>query len=204
MNTQYWIVNNTKRKSCHSGDRIFALAEAVGFEPTSHLRDYLISSLALHGIFLPLRGSFRMICPHSKTSRHTAFRTFWPVLTQRKYQAARVQIKLRSCQKADCSCTFARTSARKNVLRHGLRTSFRTDFWKEPSMKIDYNEFKNYPEIMNKEQLRIACHISKHTALYLLRSGLIPNETTGKKTRCYRIRKSDVIAFLKDRETNPT
>ena len=71
-------------------------------------------------------------------------------------------------------------------------------------MKIDYNEFKNYPEIMNKEQLRIACHISKRTALYLLRSGLIPNETTGKKTHCYRIRKSDVIAFLKNRETNPT
>ena len=71
-------------------------------------------------------------------------------------------------------------------------------------MKIDYNEFKNYPEIMNKEQLRTVCHISKRTALYLLRSDLIPNETTGKKTRCYCIRKSDVIAFLKDREAHPS
>ena len=71
-------------------------------------------------------------------------------------------------------------------------------------MKIDYNELKKYPEIMNKEQLRTVCHISKRTSLYLLRSGLIPNETTGKKTRCYRIRKSDVIAFLKDREAHPS
>ncbi len=35
-------------------------------------------------------------------------------------------------------------------------------------MKYDAKEFKQYPEIMNKEQMRIACHISKQTALYLL------------------------------------
>lgn len=33
-------------------------------------------------------------------------------------------------------------------------------------MKYDAKEFKQYPEIMNKEQMRIACHISKRTALY--------------------------------------
>ena len=33
-------------------------------------------------------------------------------------------------------------------------------------MKYDAKEFKKYPEIMNKEQMRIACHISKQTALY--------------------------------------
>lgn len=70
-------------------------------------------------------------------------------------------------------------------------------------MKYDPKEFKALPNIINKEQMRIACHISKRTALYLLQSGLIPNETTGKKTRCYSIKKKDVIAFLKDREQNP-
>lgn len=70
-------------------------------------------------------------------------------------------------------------------------------------MKIDYDELKKYPDIMNKEQMRIVCHISKRTALYLIQFGLIPNETTGKKTRCYRIKKSDIIAFMKDREVNP-
>lgn len=52
-------------------------------------------------------------------------------------------------------------------------------------MKIDYEEINKYPDVMNKEQMRIVCHISKRTALYLLQFGLIPNETTGKKTRCY-------------------
>ena len=41
-------------------------------------------------------------------------------------------------------------------------------------MKYDAKEFKRYPEIMSKEQMRIACHISKRTALYLLQFNLIP------------------------------
>lgn len=70
-------------------------------------------------------------------------------------------------------------------------------------MKYDAKEFKKYPEIMNKEQMRIACHISKRTALYLLQYDLIPHTCTGKKTRCYSIKKSDIIAFMKDRAVNP-
>ena len=70
-------------------------------------------------------------------------------------------------------------------------------------MQYDPKELKKYPEIMNKEQLYKLCHISKSTAQYLLLSGLIPNKYTGKKTRCYKIKKSDVIAFLEDREVNP-
>lgn len=70
-------------------------------------------------------------------------------------------------------------------------------------MKYNKKEFAKYPEIMNKEQMRIACHISKRTALFLLQYNLIPHTCTGKKTRCYAIRKSDIIAFMKDREVNP-
>lgn len=70
-------------------------------------------------------------------------------------------------------------------------------------MRINYNELKKYPNVMNKEQMRTVCHIGKRTALYLLQFGLIPNETTGKLTRCYKIKKTDVIAYMKDREINP-
>lgn len=70
-------------------------------------------------------------------------------------------------------------------------------------MKVDPKELKALPNIITKEQLRIVCHISKRTALFLLKSGLIPNEYTGKKTRCYRIKKSDVVKYLKEREKDP-
>ena len=70
-------------------------------------------------------------------------------------------------------------------------------------MKYNAKEFAKYPEIMNKEQMRTACHISKQTARYLLQFDLIPHTCTRKKTRCYGIKKSDVIAFMNDREVNP-
>lgn len=41
-------------------------------------------------------------------------------------------------------------------------------------MKTNHKELKNYPDVMSKEQMRIVCHISKRTALYLLQLGLIP------------------------------
>ena len=39
-------------------------------------------------------------------------------------------------------------------------------------MTYDAKELEQYPEIMNKEQLRKACHISKRTAHYLLKFNL--------------------------------
>lgn len=70
-------------------------------------------------------------------------------------------------------------------------------------MTYDKLAFKTLPGIISKEQMRIACHISKRTALYLLQSGLIPSKNTGKKTRCYSIKKNDVIKFIKSCERNP-
>ena len=63
-------------------------------------------------------------------------------------------------------------------------------------MTYDAKELEQYPEIMNKEQLRKVCHISKRTAHYLLQFNLIPHVCTGKKTRCYAIKKRDVIDFM--------
>ena len=59
------------------------------------------------------------------------------------------------------------------------------------------------PDIITKDQLYQICHISKSTALYLLRSGKIPCEYTGKKTRCYKIKKSEVITYLEKRKIFP-
>lgn len=46
--------------------------------------------------------------------------------------------------------------------------------------------------------------LSKRTAHYLLQFNLIPHVCTGKKTRCYAIKKRDVIDFMINREVNPS
>ncbi len=70
-------------------------------------------------------------------------------------------------------------------------------------MKESAINWDDIPDIITKDQLYQICHISKSTALYLLRSGKIPCEYTGKQTRCYKIKKEDVIAYLKDRKVFP-
>lgn len=53
------------------------------------------------------------------------------------------------------------------------------------------------PDIITKDQLYQICHISKSTALYLLRSGKIPCEYTRKKTRCYKSKRLMLLHILK-------
>lgn len=70
-------------------------------------------------------------------------------------------------------------------------------------MKLDRKELENYPEILSKEQLRVVGHMSKRTASYLLESKILPAVHTKKKTRCYFIKKSDIIELFDDMERNP-
>ncbi len=70
-------------------------------------------------------------------------------------------------------------------------------------MKENAINWDSIPEVITKDQLYRICHISKSTALYLLQSGKIPCEYTGKRTRCYKIKKEDVIAYLEDRKVFP-
>ena len=65
---------------------------------------------------------------------------------------------------------------------------------------IDWDQV---PDIMNKEKFYRICHISKQTARYLLQSGLVPCKCSGKKTRCYSIKKEDVQEYLRQREIYP-
>jgi hypothetical protein len=59
------------------------------------------------------------------------------------------------------------------------------------------------PEYVSKDVMCRLCHISKKTGLYLLETGLLPSQDTGKKTHKYQIAMTDVVAFLQDRVTNP-
>lgn len=63
-------------------------------------------------------------------------------------------------------------------------------------MQNEYIDWEQVPDELNKEQFYRLCHISKSTALYLLQSGRVPCEYSGKKTRCYKIKKEDVKDYL--------
>ena len=172
------------------------MAEAVGFEPTSPkgLPDFeCCLSLADSWLEQVSSGSF---VRSRKPRRREGLRTFRPVSARGDLNRPRVQIKPRSCVKSRRSCAFARSQARK-YMPCQRRWSALSDRKMERSfvMTYDAKELAQYPDIMNKEQLRKVCHISKRTAHYLLQFNLIPHVCTGKKTRCYAIKKRDVIDF---------
>ena len=62
---------------------------------------------------------------------------------------------------------------------------------------------EQYPIYMTKDQMYRICHISKKTCLYLLERGLVPCLDSGKKTRRFKIKTTDVIHYLEDRELHP-
>lgn len=61
----------------------------------------------------------------------------------------------------------------------------------------------DYPEYVTKEQFYKIAHISKKTAQYLLQSKKVPCVESNKKTRKYKIKVSDIVAYLVDRELRP-
>ena len=62
---------------------------------------------------------------------------------------------------------------------------------------------EQYPIYMTKDQMYRICHISKKTCLFLLESGLVPCLDSGKKTRRFKIKTTDVIRYLEDRDIHP-
>ena len=54
-------------------------------------------------------------------------------------------------------------------------------------------------EIISAEQLYKILHYSKRKTKYLLDNGVIPCKNSGKKTRCYRVKMSDVTVYLENR-----
>ena len=62
---------------------------------------------------------------------------------------------------------------------------------------------EQYPIYITKDQMYRVCHISKKTCLFLLESGLVPCLDSGKKTRRFKIKTTDVVHYLEDRELHP-
>lgn len=55
---------------------------------------------------------------------------------------------------------------------------------------------EQYGEMITLDQLYQICHVSKRKAKWLLDNKIIPCEDSGKKTRRYKIKTDDVIAYL--------
>ena len=70
-------------------------------------------------------------------------------------------------------------------------------------MKYNLSEIYNLPDTFSLQDLCHVCHISKRDGRYYLQSELIPCIYTGKKTRCYKIHKNDLLKVLKDYEEYP-
>lgn len=65
-------------------------------------------------------------------------------------------------------------------------------------MKTDYSYLlEKYPPTISMDQLYRICHISKRKAKWLLENDVIPCKDTGKKTRRFTIKTTDVIQYLK-------
>lgn len=71
-------------------------------------------------------------------------------------------------------------------------------------MQTDYSEIiQAYPPVITLEQLYQICHISKRKAKWLLETKLIPCQDSGKKTRRFKIRTENVVAYLIGQAANP-
>ncbi|HMM32756.1 MAG TPA: helix-turn-helix domain-containing protein [Clostridia bacterium] len=71
-------------------------------------------------------------------------------------------------------------------------------------MATDYSYLRTeYPEKISQDQLYRICRISKRKATWLLENGHIPCQDTGKKTRRFKIKITDVIEYLTRLENAP-
>jgi len=64
---------------------------------------------------------------------------------------------------------------------------------KMTSIQINWDEV---PDTISKEQMCRICHISNNTARRLLLEGIVPCEYTGKKSKCFSIKKEDLRTFV--------
>ena len=65
------------------------------------------------------------------------------------------------------------------------------------------NSFEGLPTVLSGEQVRSVLHISKRKCAWMLNNGFIKCENTGKKTRKYAVKLTDLIEFIVDSEKHP-
>lgn len=74
-----------------------------------------------------------------------------------------------------------------NTPKNGLHTD--KIMFEVYQMKYQFIDWDIIPDVINKDQFYQICHISKSTALHLLKSGKVPCEWTGKKHDATRLKK---------------
>lgn len=62
---------------------------------------------------------------------------------------------------------------------------------------------ETYPEELTGEQVRLILHYSRRKVSWMLENQFIKCEATGKKTRKFKIKLTDVIFYLEDSDANP-
>ncbi len=71
-------------------------------------------------------------------------------------------------------------------------------------MTLHEFEFENLPETLSMEQIRLICHVSKLTARFYVKSGLIKSKNSGKQTRCYSVTREDFLKFVDEYKEDPS
>ena len=113
-----------KKRACNRLDYRLLLADRVGFEPTSRLRDYLISSLVRTWHFRVCRGRWRQFWKRRKPLCCNGFRTHRPVLTSSISGKTRVQIEMGSAPKRSIFLRAGKKIRKKKTLaRYGFADS---------------------------------------------------------------------------------
>ena len=65
------------------------------------------------------------------------------------------------------------------------------------------NSFEGLPTVLSGEQVRTVLHIGKRKCAWMLYNGFIKCENTGKKTRKYAVKLTDLIEFIVDSKSIP-
>lgn len=176
----------------------------MGFEPTSRLRDYLISSLL---VILPRADSFMSLSGcfvRGENRIKSGFLAYKP-LSHLRFRNVGSNRHFRRFWGENREDRGEKNGRRQYKNLYTAEQSFKPtksmfEVYQMKNLLIDWNSI---PDVMNKDQFYRLCHISKSTALHLLKSGKVPCEWSGKKTRCYKIKKEDVKAYLEERAVFP-
>ena len=121
--------------------RKLLMADRVGFEPTSRLRDYLISSLVHTWRFRVCCGRWRQFWKRRKSLCCNGFRTHRPVLTSSISEITRVQIEMRNAPKQSIFLRAGKKIRKKKTLvRHGFADSLPRIKCKKNRLKTDYTK----------------------------------------------------------------
>ena len=117
---EIWTEKRPEQSELCSGN----VADRVGFEPTSRLRDYLISSLVRTWYFRVCRGRWRQFWKRRKPLCCNGFRTRRPVLISSISEKTRVQIEMRNAPKRSIFLRAGKkTRKKKTLVRYGFADS---------------------------------------------------------------------------------